>query len=340
MARPPHLARKLALACASALVLLGAVEVSARVLGDFAGPTDPLITGVEGYFDDFRRHDPLLFWSLRPGVWGEDDQLEINSLGLRGPEIAPKAADEYRILSLGESTTFAGLFDYEECYTARLEGLLGTREGKRVRTINAGVLGYSLFQGSQYLLHRGFDLEPDAVLLYFGFNDYLPVTYLASRAAGGRRGLTDQELFESRKGLRARVHERLVEHSHAYRALRSLLLEAGPVDELPAEDVEQDETRVRVPPAHRTRLLELLTAECQARGVELVVIVPWYRKFERHAPLLRRFAEEHGLTLVDLPEILARGLPRPREEYFLDRVHPTPEGHALIARAIADVLGG
>jgi lysophospholipase L1-like esterase len=61
-------------------------------------------------------------------------------------------------------------------------------------------------------------------------------------------------------------------------------------------------------------------------------------KFEDHAPLLREFAAEHGLPLIDLPNLLRKTPSKPREEYFLDRLHPTAEGHALIAEAIRNEL--
>ena len=59
-----------------------------------------------------------------------------------------------------------------------LEQLLNQDERDRdVRVLNGGVPGYTLFQGVQYLLHRSEQFEPDMVLLYFGFNDYLGVSY-------------------------------------------------------------------------------------------------------------------------------------------------------------------
>jgi lysophospholipase L1-like esterase len=71
--------------------------------------------------------------------------------------------------------------------------------------------------------------------------------------------------------------------------------------------------------------------------VELVLVVPWYREFEDHAPVLREFAAARAVALIDLPRRL-QNLPRPRASYFLDSVHPTAEGHRLIAQAIQEEL--
>ncbi len=80
------------------------LEGSSRLVGTIQYPPDPLIT--ENYAGWGHRHeyDPLLFWRLRPGSKFQGDML--NSLGLRGPEVADKTADEFRVLSLGESTTY------------------------------------------------------------------------------------------------------------------------------------------------------------------------------------------------------------------------------------------
>jgi len=336
--RTDSLAKKLAIATISVVVAIGGSEWAARSLGDFEGNVDPLDAGDMGYFAEVRQYDPLLFWSLRPGGEGSNGLLKLNSFGLRGPEVSPAKGNEYRILSLGESSTFAGRAPYKDCYSARLEKLLGRINGRKVRVINAGVPGYTLFQGYQYLIHRGLEFEPDAVLLYFGFNDFLPVSYLANRTTKQGRGLNDRELFELRKTSGRGTHDLLMEKSHLYRALRWLLLDSEPRSELPEGEIEVDEDQVRVPEEDRRWLLEEILRACNTRGIQLIVCIPWYVKFEDHAPLLAEFATEHNLPLVDLPNLLRKTPFKPREEYFLDRVHPTGEGHGLIAEAIRDEL--
>jgi lysophospholipase L1-like esterase len=334
--RPPTILFKVALAISSVVIVMGSAEWVARSLGEFEGTADPLDAGDMGYFAEVRQYDPLLFWSLEPGGQGTNGLLKLNSHGLRGPEISEHGENEYRILSLGESSTFAGRAKYKDCYSARLEKLLGRINGRRVRVINAGVPGYTLFQGYQYLIKRGLEFNPDAVLLYFGFNDFLPVSYLANRTSQLGRGMNDREMFAMRDKTVRRFHDEMMEYSHLYRALRVLLLEK--VTE-PAElELEVDEERFRVPEEDRRWLLSQILDNCASRGIQLIICVPWYVKFENHAPLLREFALEHDLPLVDLPNLLRKTPFKPREDYFLDRVHPTAEGHALIAEAIRNEL--
>jgi hypothetical protein len=95
--------------------------------------------------------------------------------------------------------------------------------------------------------------------------------------------------------------------------------------------------RPRVPEEDRRAVLEMFRDFCAVRDIELVVVIPWYRKFDSHIPLLRRFAVENGLPVVDLPAIL-ESIPQPIEFYFDDEVHPNARGHRQIAGAILGEL--
>jgi len=131
----------------------------------------------------FWKHDDRLGWSLEPGSRGRyvgprpfpiefDSEIAINSLGLRGPEIAPRAAGELRVLFLGDSVV-AG-FEVEEAQTfvALLEQELQRRFARPVRVINAGVRGYGTDQSLLWYRDHGRALAPDVVALVFSANDF------------------------------------------------------------------------------------------------------------------------------------------------------------------------
>ncbi len=180
------------------ILFFAVLEGSSRLVATIQYPPDPLITERYAGWGHRHEYDPLLFWRLRPGSKFQGDML--NSLGLRGPEVADKTADEFRVLSLGESTTYGWKIPYELCYSARLETRL--RAHGHARVINAGFPGYTVFQGRVFLEHRGLALSPDAVLLYFGFNDFQNVAFRQerdSRAGETSRGLTDRQLFVRRQ---------------------------------------------------------------------------------------------------------------------------------------------
>ncbi len=320
--------REIALALTTLLVFCAGLELASRWLAPTPIP-DPLVTQDQERWAETHLHDPVLFWRLRPSVV-LDGAPFTNRLGLRWPEVEPKREDEFRILSLGESTTFARRIGPAQNYSARLAAELGTVRGRRVVVVNAGVPGYSLLQGYNYLRFRGEALEPDAVLIYFGRNDFLPVGHRRKRESGNTGGATDRETFERSRRPVARALSFLMQRSNLVRAL---VFRGGGGDAV----VEVVPGRVRVPEADRRWILDELLDYCRARRIELVIAVPWYHEFREHAPLLREFAAEHGLPLADLPAQLAE-LPMPVGFYFSDGVHPNALGHQRIAEVIAAVL--
>jgi len=313
-----------------AVCFLFLLEAGSRLVYRVDFP-DPLVTTQRDDWSLTRKYDPLLVWKMQPGIERENERL-TNSLGLRGPEIPPKTSREFRILSLGESTTFGIRLPYDQTYSARLQQNLGTVNGRPVRVINGGIPGYSLLQGVKYLQYRGLKLEPDAVLVYFGYNDFLPIAFRSRRTAQTHEksgGMTDSDVFNQRRRVPFRLAHALARRSNFVRIL--LFSRHGShtgVTTSPAP---------RVPESDRRRLLADLKQLATENGLHLVIIAPWYREFEQHLPLLREFSANAGVPLVDLPEEL-QSLPRPRAEYFFDSVHPNSAGHELIATVIAESL--
>lgn len=320
----------LAYSLAMGVALLGLLELGARLIVVEPGGDVP---AQGGYIDLLGEPDDLLFWHLKPGLRNVEGRISTNSLGLRGPEIEPKRAGELRVLSLGESTTLAPRIEYEESYSAVLESLLRKRRQGPVRVINAGVSGYTSFQGLQYLLHRGLALEPDVVLLYFGFNDFLETTYFASRSSAGAAALAlnDQQIFGLRRRPLRRLGTWLAGHSRLV-TLWSWIRRRG------ADPQVERSEGLRVPAELREEILERFADTCAQEGIRLIIVVPVYASFEEHEPLLRSFARDRHIPLVDLPARLEGRLEEPREQHFFDPVHPKPAVHRRIAEAIADVM--
>ena len=131
----------------------------------------------------FWRHDELLGWSLEPNAKGRftgprpfpiefETTIETNSLGLRGPELAPRAPGELRVLFLGDSFVAGFEVEQAETFTALVEGRLARHLGVPVRTINAGVRGYGTDQSYLYFRERGRALGADLVVAVFSANDF------------------------------------------------------------------------------------------------------------------------------------------------------------------------
>jgi lysophospholipase L1-like esterase len=93
--------------------------------------------------------------------------VDTNNLGLRGPDAAErKPRRTYRVLCLGDSTTFGWGVTDEQSYPRVAETTLAARDGlfgRRGEFLNAGVPGYTLQRIERYLVRDLLALEPDLV---------------------------------------------------------------------------------------------------------------------------------------------------------------------------------
>lgn len=100
--------------------------------------------------------------------------VKINSLGLRGEEIAVKKPNNvFRILVLGDSFTFGSRVDNNETYSYLLEEDLNSHfdEKPKIEVINAGHSAYSTREEYEYFMERGIHLDPDMVIISWFPND-------------------------------------------------------------------------------------------------------------------------------------------------------------------------
>ncbi|MCX8045189.1 MAG: SGNH/GDSL hydrolase family protein [Desulfobacterota bacterium] len=317
---------------------------------------------------EFVRYDPELLWSMCPGSRRVDKRgtvYTINEHGLRSPSLVPKKTTEFRILSLGESSTFGiGVAD-NETYSALLEQALNQRSPRhRYRVINAGASAYSSTQSVRYLERRGLVLQPDAVLFYHEINDYLPTTIrdLGNNEIGIT--MTDAQLMSS---LPFRINGLLFGLSGIYRFaflsfVRSRIQSfdwqhfqspfpgIGLADMPLAVPTILDATTHtpmatggnvyfrRVSNTERLQNFEKLLALCTSRNIRLVIMHPSYRRTQRHECLLTDFCHRHELPLFETYDILHPSDPGRAAQMFLDEFHPTAEGHRRLAEALADFL--
>ena len=333
--RAPTLKRAL-FALVPVLVLLSLAELGVRIalLAQPSLRSAPLPAEERGLY----REDPDLFWSHVPLI----DQpyagarVVTNSLGLRSPEVEPRRPDEFRILSLGESTTFGTGVRGDRTYTALLAAELGRREVESGRArsftaINAGVSAYSSFQSLKYLELRGLALEPDLVLFYHEVNDYLPSTLRDSTNNEIGVMLTDPQLYARRSGhslsgvlsrsalvrfLQMQVARRRIAAFDAEGFENPLLAIGLPDIGLPgrlvrAEDGEPARPGLRegalgrrVSEDERRGILLRLLALGREQGFDVLLIHPAYRASTPHACVLTRVAAEQGALLLDAQPVL------------------------------------
>jgi lysophospholipase L1-like esterase len=131
----------------------------------------------------FFQRDRELFWRLRPsrriegeypGVRGVRQGIAINALGLRGREIDPTPPPgAVRLICLGDSHTFGWRVADDQTFPVFLENQLNQdhRFPVPIEVVNAGVPGYSSFQGARFLRQVVLPLKPQVAILAYGSND-------------------------------------------------------------------------------------------------------------------------------------------------------------------------
>jgi lysophospholipase L1-like esterase len=125
--------------------------------------------------------DPKLSFAHRPNshafLMGVD--VQINSQGLRDREYSlTKPAGVYRIMLLGDSTTFGWGVPLNETAAKILDRTLNAQHlpgYDHVEVLNAGVGNYDTVQEVTYYETRGRAFHPDLVVLVYFINDPEPV---------------------------------------------------------------------------------------------------------------------------------------------------------------------
>lgn len=174
--RAAHWLGVAALAGASLALTLGALELGFRLAG-----YEPIYR-VYSRPSILWRHDPTLGWSHQPGASEIyvgprpfpiefRTPVEINSLGLRGPELEPLPPGGYRILLLGDSLVAGFEVPFEQTFGERLREKLERELGFPIQVVNAGVRGYGTDQAYLYYLERGAALDAQLVVYFQSIND-------------------------------------------------------------------------------------------------------------------------------------------------------------------------
>jgi len=273
--------------------------------------------------DVLMRNDPDLMWVTREHIDAVatrrfDDGREVRyrvrtgAMGIRGQTPGPRG-NRLRILAIGDSTTFGLGVDDEQTWCAQLQKLLDP-DREVIEVVNAGVIGYSVFQCRRRFEGLLDDLDPVLTLVTAGHNDIsLNLGYGDADTAA-----------------RLKHPDRYAQ----YAMLRDLLF--------PERFTDPEKQRPRMTPGEFLDDLERLciAAKDRQRAIVLVCwpfvqeVFPEMGKMPSYSPLIRLAAERTQTPLVDLHQPFRQAGPA----VFLDNVHLTADGHAAIANAIADQL--
>ena len=263
----------------------------------------------------------------------EHGSLTTNELGLRHESIAiPKPINEYRILSLGESSTWGHGVKRSETYSARLEAMLSA-SGRAANVINAGVPAYTIQQSAVYLDEEGPRLQPDVVLVYHQTNDFLPSGGIDAHNPLVRLTATDREMINRRRPLAPLLT--VLFKSRLYLALRNGFLRLP--SSLP-DAASIPNGPVRVPTEDRVDALDSMLQSANSVGARLAFVQPLYAIDHTQDTVLRDWCARNQQLYIETADIRAQLGPLLQQWFFPDGVHPRPAAHRLIAERIAQRL--
>lgn len=312
---------------------------------------------------DFRQGVPYLMFAGQPNGEIESLNISLSELGYRDEVPMPKPVNEYRIIMLGGSALFQG--------TPRGSSIVGALEASffrqgytNIRVYNWGV--YSTVSGQELatMLFRAVDFAPDMIVVYNGSNDLTepyffdprpgyPFDYMASE--GGRRIIEGEfSLFDLYAVLLrpTRLGYTLFQFEIEEQITRRSRLK----DEINATSDSWREAIVMEYAANLAKMCRVARAfdvefaallqpmiffKDTLTGKESTLLGP--KEYQDHTRTMYELAREEYQALAEqFPECTFRDVSRllapDGQELFIDPVHLTNEGYALVGRRLADIL--
>lgn len=346
----PRVSRKLGFTLLSTALVLGGLEICARI-GELVWPLQPsrplpapgaadcmpdCMPGVAAMPEQpsgLPRGIRMVphgqrAWALPPGAEMVETNVavRVNSLALRGPEVTVKADRELRILTLGDSSVFGFGVAEDAIFSSVAAGKLSEAWKRPVTPINGATPGYTSLQALQTLEDVGRRVQPDFVVIATLWSDLFQTDSPLERSGGQRHFLALYRV--------------------STRVLAPLL--SAPTVGWTQGDVGAvgmgREARVGLERYRSTlNALVRLTRELGAEPVVLVLPAPIDldavaapELISVYRGVLVDLGREHRLTVVDGPAAFVEK--RATNGDFFDQVHPSVSGHQKLGDALAEKL--
>ncbi len=283
--------------------------------------------------------DNALPWRLRPNtkLMFHQSLISINSRGFRGREIAAEKGRAYRIVALGESTTFGvTLYPEDRPWPELLEQLIRDRlkPDRPVEVINAGVPALNLEHNLHRLPRDILPLHPDLIISYHGFNGFSLIDEALPEASVRNPPEYENRPVKLLADAEFRIKVLLFNHHRTAELLRHPPTYANPMTCRYAQAYER---LARAAETNRIRLA-LATYSMAVNGRSDAAVIDFYRgcfpavhwQIEAnavHSAIVREVAREHpSVCLVDTQPQLDG-----RHNKFIDLIHFSHEGEQLMA---------
>jgi hypothetical protein len=330
--RRPAAAARPGLGLAFGLVLVGLLEVGARIAGYEAAYQPDLIGGWRMVGE---ATDKIVTGTREPHRF----HLTTNADGLRTTLRRARSADRRRVAVMGDSTTFGWGADEQGTVADGLGRGLSDAGLGEVEVMNAGQPGYTTVQVARFFAAIVSEYRPDLVIVFLPMHDHNLVL------------VSDLEHLRGASGLLPRARVGLATRSRLYEALRRMIFPLATKPFLVAGQEETAEPRVpRVSDTERAQVLEEMAATLKGWGGRLAVgHLPVIQDLTSASPQSRpgsdwaaAWTAETGTPLVDLRACCGPdggGL-----VFDFDPGHLTAEGNLRAGRygaaQVAALLGG
>ncbi len=342
------LAKKICFSVITILVLFALMEGGLRLFG-FSFKPGYSIHSERRWTSHGVQQDPTLPWSWIPvpgGLCHIDGRVDFhfNQLGYRGPMFQKvKAKDSLRIVCMGDSGTMGWGVRDGEMYCSQLQSMLEKNCGKSVETINAGVFGYTSFQGHRQLKNKIIDLRPDIITICYNWNDHggaIRIASLSGREAW-EKGVptTDKNLYkpEAYSGAIPLFSDSRILQLLQYAALNAASSFGSKQDK---EKDNSDSELLRVPLEDYKNNLEAMVQTARSNGIIPILLTqPFnpkkasrtelqvhHKRQQQYNDAVREVAANTNTICVDPTEILETD-----PKFFNSNTHPTKAGHNKIA---------
>lgn len=291
-----------------------------------------LHTRADTMMDDPRGVNPFV---PRPGARGRflDSEIRINALGFRGPEILRDKGDRFRIVALGESTTFGATIrrgdrPWPELLEEKLNRELGC--GATVEVVNAGIPGWTLANNNARLAHDILPLEPDVILSYHGYNGFPYLTHQLPSMTVAHPPRTPERPSELLRRVEERL--RLWWFRRRFRVARAADVPI-PASELQATRYAAEYRSLAVFARHHGIRLVLSNFNMAVNEASPEPVIRFYEAAfpdvrirlltnRLHTHLVREMGAIHEVPVIDT----SAGIDGNHEEAFIDIMHFTQRG--------------
>jgi len=294
--------------------------------------------------------DPVLTYRLRPNSHARlvRSSISINSKGFRGREIPAEKGDTYRIVALGESTTFGVTLNAEDRpWPVLLEQMIRERLKPRrpVEVINAGIPGYRIDQNLHRLPTDILPLKPDMIISYHGINAFNMLRDAVPSLPGARSPAYKERPLRLLADAEYRLKLLRFQHrqppKHVLRPAKLLAPLATPYAQYYRELIQTAQTNhIRLALANYALAVNERSPRALVEFYQIgYPIAPWQIEANRvHSTIVQSLAEQHPeVCFVDThPQLDGE------HDKFIDLVHFAPAGDRQLAenmfRALRPVL--